>query len=705
MTSNDRDMPPLIPAPRHFAYGTATEAFLIDATTEIVIGAEAGEETLFAARQLKAAVRDATGLTLALRRAYAPLDGTGRLALLRVDRDEGIPQETLAELGPEGYTLEVTPQRIVVAANTEAGLFYGVQTLRQLLRTQGRRIPALTIRDWPALAHRGVMLDISRGKVPTLQTLFALVDGLAEYKYNHLQLYTEHTFSFPSHPAISAGADPLTADDILALDRYCRERHIELVPNLQSYGHLRRMLSLPQYAHLDEVGWQWSLTPAREETYRLLDELYAEFLPAFSSRWFNVNCDETWDLGTGQSKALAQEIGKGRLYLRHILRLRELAAKHGRRIMLWADILLYHPELVSELPSDVLLLDWWYEAQDRYPSAERLGTLGREFWVCPGTSSWNTLFPRLDNALVNIRNFVRDGLAAGATGMLLTDWGDYGHYQPLSLSWYPYLYGAATAWTGARTTPEEFDRAFAPLFLSRPAGDRSIQAIRRLGRAVMAPTLGLRNRSNSAYALFDDPLAGKLVAAADPGALAELEAAAHDALQAWAQLPNPALRHDYTFVARLIAFAASKVLLSQRLRRTLRSLPDPVSDLARSEGLAQLDADIAALRASRSQLAALAREFELCWLRHARRSEIHLTLDRFAALDRRYEAALAWLDEQRGRYASGQPVDAEATSYDPGPYYPLWEEGLQSILRLVDLIGKEELPPDLRQYLEQEGLI
>lgn len=705
MTSNHRQMLPLIPAPRHFTSGAETDAFVLDATTEIIVGPEAGEETLFAARQAQAAVRDATGLTLALRRAYAPLDGAGRLALLRVDRDEGIPRETLAELGPEGYTLEVTPQRIVVAANTEAGLFYGVQTLRQLLRTQARRIPALAIRDWPALAHRGVMLDISRGKVPTLQTLFALVDGLAEYKYNHLQLYTEHTFFFPSHPAISAGADPLTADDILALDRYCRERHIELVPNLQSFGHQRRLLSLPQYAHLDEVGWQWSLTPAREETYQLLDELYAEFLPAFSSRWLNVDCDETWDLGTGQARALAREIGKGRLYLRHILRLRELAARYGRRIMLWADILLYHPELVSELPTDVLLLDWWYEAQDCYPSAERLGALGRDFWVCPGTSSWNTLFPRLDNALANIRNFVRDGLAAGATGMLLTDWGDYGHYQPLSLSWYPYLYGAATAWTGAQTTPEEFDRAFAPLFLGRPAGDRSIQAIRRLGRAVMSPTLGLRNRSNSAYALFDDPLAGKLTAAADPGALAELEAAAHDALQAWAELPSPALRHDYTFVARLIAFAASKVLLSQRLRRTLRSLPDPVNDLARSNGLAQLDADIAALRVSRSQLAALAREFELCWLRHARRSEIHLTLDRFAALDRRYEAALAWLDRQRGCYASGQPVDAEATSYDPGPYYPLWEEGLQSILRLVDLIGKEELPPDLRQYLEQEGLI
>ena len=114
---------------------------------------------------------------------------------------------------------------------------------------------------------------------------------------------------------------------------------------------------------------------------------------------------------------------------------------------------------MPELPDDVLLLDWEYEAADRYPTTAVLGRSGRAFWVCPGTSSWNTLFPRLDNALGNIRRFVRDGLDAGATGMLLTDWGDYGHYSPLSLSWYPYLFGAATAWTGAATSPEEFDAA------------------------------------------------------------------------------------------------------------------------------------------------------------------------------------------------------------------------------------------------------
>ena len=207
--------------------------------------------------------------------------------------------------------LQITSQAVTISAATEAGLFYGVQTLRQLLRTHGGRIPALTIRDRPVLAHRGLMLDVSRGKVPTLATLLALVDGLAAHKYNQLQLYVEHTFDFPSHPAIGAGTDPLTAEDILVLDEYCRARHVELVPNLQSFGHQRHLLSLPQYSHLDEVGWRWSLTPAREETYGLLDDLYADFLPAFSSDWLNVDCDETWDLGTGQSKALAAELGKG----------------------------------------------------------------------------------------------------------------------------------------------------------------------------------------------------------------------------------------------------------------------------------------------------------------------------------------------------------------------------------------------------------
>lgn len=677
MTATYAD-PPLLPAPARLA--RAPGAFDIDAATSITIGAEATDETLSAARLVQTAVREATGVQAPLRKNRTPASGRNRIALVLVGRDDvaglvGVGQESEVA---EGYHLAVAAGHVWLVAASEAGLFYAAQTLRQLLRIQGRRLPALAIDDRPALPNRGLMLDVSRGKVPTLETLYTLADTLAAYKYNQLQLYTEHTFDFQSHPLIGRGAGSLSADDILHLDQYCRVRHVELVPNLQSFGHLRTMLSLPEYAHLDEVGWRWSVAPAREETYALFDRLYADLLPAFTSRRFNIDCDETWDLARGQSRDLAQQLGGPQwVYLRHILRLRELAAQHGRRIMMWADIVNQHPEVLPQLPEDVVLLDWHYESAEQYPTTGALGKSGREFWVCPGTSSWNTLFPRLDNALGNIRNFTRDGIANGASGMLLTDWGDYGHYQSPSLSWYAYLFGAATAWTGARTDADEFDRVFTPLFLGRPAGDASLTSLRRLGRAVVGPSLAEPNSSNTAYALFEDPLAGKVVRAGDPAALAELQQAAVSVIAACASLADVDLRHDLQFAARQIDFAARKVLLGQRIRAVLGSMRSEVD----------LDALIDELVATRDDLPPLVEEFETRWLRQSRRSQIGLTLERFARSLQRFDAALDWLRDQRARYARGEAVDSELTAYDGGDAPILWEEGRAEHARLRELIG------------------
>ncbi len=695
----------LIPPPRECRLLEHEQGFLLDADTAVVLPAGASDRLRWIARELQDAVRACTALPAPCRVDLEPLAGANRIVLVVGMPAAEPPFTRLPELGREGYVLRIDARGVLVAGASEQAVFYGVQTLSQLLRTQGRWLPALEIVDWPVLPNRGVMLDVSRGKVPTRQTLYQLIDLLAHYKYNHFQLYVEHTYHFTRHPEISAGSDPLTSDDIVALDRYARQRFVELVPNFQSFGHQRRLLSLPRYTHLDEVGWRWSLTPAREETYQLLDELYAEFLPNFSSTWFNVDCDETWDLGTGQARELARQLGKGRLYLRHILRLRELAARYGRRIMIWADILLHYPELVNELPEDVLLLDWHYEAQEQYPSAALLGSLGRTFWVCPGTSSWNTLFPRIENAIGNIRGFVRDGIAAGASGMLLTDWGDYGHYQPLSLSLYPYLFGAAVAWSGPDCSLEAFDAAFAPLAFQRPSGDASVAALRELGRAVTAPTLGLPNRSNAALALFDEPLAGSLIANVDPVALEQLREAASRALTAWASLPDPALRWDYTAVARLVVFAADKLRASQLVRASLAALAQTSQPSARDRVLADFDAAVARLTVHRERLPALAAEFAELWLRHARRSELQVMLDRFAALEHRYEAALAWLAEQRGRALAGEPVDAALAGYDAGDYRALWEEGFVALLELAQLVGVDELPPDVRRWLEQAGVI
>ncbi len=368
-------------------------------------------------------------------------------------------------LPPQGYRLDIAPATVRVTAPDRAGALHALMTLRQLLRQFPTALPACVITDWPDYAVRGAMLDISRDKVPTLATLRALVDRLAEWKFNHLQLYTEHTFAYRNHRDVWADADPLTPADVLALDLFCRERGIELVANQNSFGHLTRWLKLPRYSALAEspTGYvtPWgerraepmSLDPTNPACLDLLRELFDELLPNFSSRCFNVGCDETWDLGQGRSAAACAARGKGRVYLDFLLKLRDEVSRRGHTMLFWGDIILQHPELVAELPRDMIALNWGYEAAHPFArEAEIFSAAGLPFWVCPGTSSWNSLAGRTTNMLGNIRAAAEAGLAHGAEGLLVTDWGDNGHWQPLPVSYAGFATAAAYAWNASAAT-------------------------------------------------------------------------------------------------------------------------------------------------------------------------------------------------------------------------------------------------------------
>jgi len=701
--------------------------FTFDADTLILIPAQAGDEAFFAARQLQDEIYQVTCLTMRIVKAYAPprpanvillVCGPEQAAAFDVEPVAvGVP-EAVATMHPElveeqSYTLTVKRGRITLYAESPAGLFYAVQTLRQLVRPRGQYLPDLAIRDWPSLPYRGLMLDISRRKVPTLATLKHLVEELCHFKLNVLQLYTEHTFQFPCHPKIGAGCGSLSSEDVMELDAFCRQRHVELMPNLQSFGHARNTLTLPQYQHLAESDMLWTLSPAFEETYTLLDELYADMLPSFTSATFNVDCDETYDLGKGASKALCDEIGVERVYLNHILRVRELAARHGRRIQVWGDILLHHPELIGEVPDDVTLLDWHYAPADEYPTVKTFAQAGRRFWVCPGVGSWNSIFPRLYGANVNIRNFVRDGVAAGvegpvlspwssgtvpctcrtgqvpngpvrcprmeggAEGILNTDWGDCGHYQHLGLNWYGYVFGAAQGWTGGTTSDKDFDAAFGPLFFGLDH-EAIMEALHQLARTNDLPNVHHPNRSHTVLALFDEPLTGETVEGEDAlpaktlGDMQSLAESAATTCDAFA-LGHPYERtlREMASAARLTAYAARKTALAQQIRATLREMavqPEPVKDNA-----ARFYDYVLALKTLDVELEELRAEFETLWLARARRSEMHVALGYFANLRVRYKAAVAWLEEQRHALLTGKPVDAELSTYDTGGYRTLWQ--------------------------------
>ncbi len=362
----------------------------------------------------------------------------------------------------QAYSLNIGRDGVRIEFHEPGGHWAAVATLRQLIREYGRRLPCLKIRDWPDFPRRGVMLDISRGRVPRLETLLGLVEQLADFKINEFQLYTEHTFAYRKYKTVWRDWGALTGAEIKKLDAHCRRLGIELVPNQNSFGHLRWWLEYPPLKKLAEVPAPWpdeggaflrypsTLAPENSGTLPFLRGLYDELLPHFTGKRFNVGCDETWDLGRGQSRRLCEKIGKGRVYLRFLKKIqRELAARK-KRMMFWGDIILRHPELVPELPRNVIALNWGYEAGHPFNrEAKTFAAANVPFYVCPGTSTWMTMIGRHDNAFANLREAAKAGRQHGAAGFLITDWGDGGHPQPLAVSVLPYLFGAALAWCGA----------------------------------------------------------------------------------------------------------------------------------------------------------------------------------------------------------------------------------------------------------------
>lgn len=363
-----------------------------------------------------------------------------------------------SRLSAQAYQLQITEDGIRIRGGDAAGVFYGVGTLSQVLQQHGATLPHLAVNDHPEIAVRGVMLDASRDKVPTMETLYALIDRLAGWKINHLQLYLEHTFAYRSHPEVWAKASPFTGEEILEIDAFCRERHIELVPNQNSLGHMERWLKHERYTHLAEkpegFNLPWgpyspptSLNPVDPESIALISSLYDELLPHFTSKWLNVGGDEPWELGQGRSQPVVAEIGEGRVYLNYLLKLYAEVTRRGYHMMFWDDIIVKYPELVPELPKDITAMIWGYEATD--PLEAHCITFdgsGIPFYVCAGTSSWNTFAGRTENMIGNHRNAIENSLKYGAVGYLNTDWGDNGHVQTLPVSFMGFAYGAAVSW-------------------------------------------------------------------------------------------------------------------------------------------------------------------------------------------------------------------------------------------------------------------
>jgi hypothetical protein len=450
--------PLLLPTPQNLKF---TDGFCSFRDKRLILlAADQPTSQLFSAKRLQSAIEDYFHTKL------------------EISAGKGIPSKQIgitlqlypnAIDKPQEYRLSITPTGVLIEARDESGLFYGCCTLVQLLQYYTipsainrdllvDRLPCLEILDWPDFSNRGVMLDISRDKVPTMNTILELVDLLASWKINQLQLYTEHTFAYQNHPEVWAAASPFTGEEILELDAFCRDRFIELVPNQNSFGHMERWLKFPRYRPLAEATDSYdypsgghipslSLCPLDPGSLVFLQGLYDELLPHFFSRQFNVGCDETFDLGQGRSKSECERVGVGRVYLDFLLNIYYEVTRRGFAVQFWGDIVMAHRELVKELPKEIILLNWGYEANHPFDrQCELFAEAGLPFYVCPGTSSWNSIAGRTDNCLKNLDSAAQNGLKFGALGYLNTDWGDNGHWQCLPVSYLGFAAGAAFSW-------------------------------------------------------------------------------------------------------------------------------------------------------------------------------------------------------------------------------------------------------------------
>ena len=437
----------------------------------------------------------------------APSEGAWRIA-----REPDAPAE--------GYRLELGPEGARLAAADARGLLHGARVARALFAATEGALPAVEIRDHPDLRVRGFMLDVSRGKVPTLPELLALAEAMAALRLNQLQLYVEHTFAWPGHEVVWRDASPLTAEDLAAVGARCAELGIEFVPNLNTFGHLERWLRHEPYRRLAECpeGWTHPLTgqfkphPSTlfpdDASLAFVAGLLDGYLPHFASGQVNVGGDEPWELGQGRSREAVAARGKHRVYLDFLNRIHGLVRARGRRMQFWGDILLEDLALAGDAPAEALPVVWGYDAGHPFDAqGGRLAELGRDFLIAPGTSTWQSFTGRLANARANVREATAAAVRHGAEGILMTAWGDNGYHQPWPTFWIPLGEAAAMAWCGTANAEPDPVLAVLPFLEDGADAPEVAAALEALGELDGRIPVSIRNKSLSWELLCGDPAA------------------------------------------------------------------------------------------------------------------------------------------------------------------------------------------------------
>lgn len=473
--------PILVPQPRELQ--STGDSFRVSSTTHIVLSADVPFER-FSAASLQEELRLVTDTSIPI---VSGRGAVGDSIILGLVADPEIKKLLSSlhlqtdDLPKEGYVLDVRGRRLLVAGRDSAGLFYGVQTLRQLVRGKDRHaeIGGVRIRDWPALSYRGTQVDLSRGPVPKLDYLKRIVRTIAEFKMNQLNLYMEDAFPLEGQPLVGALDDMLSQADFKELVAFALPYHVEIIPATEGCGHLHKVLRFEQYSRMAEVPRGYDLAADDAASNQFLDQFYSQIDSTFTAPLYNIGCDETHELGAGRSSARVQRDGYAAVYAQIVMRAYDLVRRDHKQAIFWGDMAVAHPEVIPLLPKDLIAATWDYFPRPSYePSIKPFTDAGMKIIVCPWVGNTSLIVPDYDVAAFNIGNFIDAGKKAGALGVNVTVWNDDGEtlFAP---NWWSIVYGAANAWEENQTPIAAFDAKFDWVFF-RNDDHRVTEAIKKL---------------------------------------------------------------------------------------------------------------------------------------------------------------------------------------------------------------------------------
>jgi hexosaminidase len=416
-----------------------------------------------------------------------------------------------AEIKPEGYIITATPGRLRVTGDTAAGVFYGLQTVKQLIVGDGSRavLYAANIRDWPAMKYRGLDDDLSRGPITTLEFQKKLIRTLAAYKVNLYSPYFENTQQYASNP-LMAPPDSVTATEARELVAYAKPYHITIIPEQEAFGHLHHNLLWEQYQQLAETPHGDVLAPGQPGSIALIKQMFDELAALYPGPFLHIGADETVDLGRGQTKTDVDARGLDQVYLDFMQRIVTALQPLHRKLLFWGDIAQGAPDLLKTMPQSfkdsTIAIAWVYspEAHGYDKFLTPFTRAGFETWVAPSVNNFRKVYPNNTSALLNIQRFTADGQRLGSTGQLNTIWNDDGEGL-FNQDWYGILFGAAAAWQKGESSIPTFEDSYAQVFHGDATGDlNEAQKEMMLAHAVLKDQAKEGDGGNSIFWL--DPM-------------------------------------------------------------------------------------------------------------------------------------------------------------------------------------------------------